>query len=1051
MVLPQAVGGVPGPARHELRRERLLEVLHHNGARPLVLLIAPAGFGKSTVAAAYARDSGASVAWLTLHAGDRDARVLFGRLASSLEGATEQPDLLPSLRRGLDEGADGPGLARLLVSDLSRLATGFIVVLDDYHAAYDADDIHEAVDILVRGLPDTGQVVITAREPPPLSIHGLVVHDAVFVLGADDLRFTPEETAALRQALGGDASHDADADGWVAGILLGGAPRQLGTAGGSLLEVYVEREVLARLRPAQRRWLEMLAVLESITPAAAERLLGPGPWAARLATLAEACAFLVGGDEGSYRLHALVRDALLNRLRRASAHRARAAWSAARALAEESFDVAGAVRACEELGETEQAVALVRRTVEEATRAGRWPAVLSALALLPRAVSRADPQLTLAEAYALLNAARPEPAREAAQTALEHGARSGDVAVQLSATLELANIARWTGDIDAAEDWLAAANYLLVNVQLPDTLAGGQGIRRVARRRALEGRYLGLRGVCLAIRGQIAAARESLESAERLLLLNGSSRELAVVQNNLGAFSIRAGDYAAGRRALAASTRHWRAVGDRVTLATTQLLLGNLQLRLGELEAAGATLARVVEEARVSGALRMQGFGLAATGAWHRANGRIGDAAASFDSSIRLAEEVGERELLVRALRQRAEIALVQQDTATARDLLGRAQIEGQQLGTSVELPLIERALGRLHLAEGAERRALRHFEAALDAASCDWEPDERAVTLYWLGTANLVLGNAFEAEAALREAIDVATCSVGLSILANPGAEDPRLLHYGAEVDVQPTALAELTRLAAMRRPWTGVSTPVLELIVRQELPRLEVRLFGSMIVCRGGNVVEDLAKRDRARELLAFLLLHPGGLAACEIADRLWPELSTERAQHNLRMTAYLLRGFLGKAAVRHSRLTYQLAPRLEVWTDTRAFDDAVQRARQLSGEGAIAALDDARRLYRGPLLADTGWDWVDPLRVSYQARATAVALRLASLVAGVDAARSDALAEWALALDPASEAAYVQLMHNARSRRDAAGRRELTRRYAAMAREYGLRPNPLLLRAI
>src|SRR5579859_6697144 len=77
--------GVPAPAPHELRRERLLEVLHKHRARPLILLVAAAGFGKSTLAATYARDSGAAVAWVSLQAADRDSRRLFARLADALD------------------------------------------------------------------------------------------------------------------------------------------------------------------------------------------------------------------------------------------------------------------------------------------------------------------------------------------------------------------------------------------------------------------------------------------------------------------------------------------------------------------------------------------------------------------------------------------------------------------------------------------------------------------------------------------------------------------------------------------------------------------------------------------------------------------------------------------------------------------------------------------------------------------------------------------------------------------------------------------------------
>src|SRR5580765_8088461 len=103
VVTPLATG-VPAPATHELRRDRLLELLHHHRTRPLILLVAPAGFGKSTLAGTYARDSGAAVAWLTLQPSDRDSQRFFARLLDTFESAFEEQ--LPELRQALAAGAE---------------------------------------------------------------------------------------------------------------------------------------------------------------------------------------------------------------------------------------------------------------------------------------------------------------------------------------------------------------------------------------------------------------------------------------------------------------------------------------------------------------------------------------------------------------------------------------------------------------------------------------------------------------------------------------------------------------------------------------------------------------------------------------------------------------------------------------------------------------------------------------------------------------------------------------------------------------------------------
>ena len=310
--------GIPAPAPHELRRERLLEVLHRQRTRPLILLVAPAGFGKSTLAATYARDSGGAVAWLTLQAADRDTRRLFARLGDALDAGFGEAGSVPRLRSGLDEGADSVGLARLLLDDLAKAPAGFIIVLDDFQVVDESEDVVNAFDALIRDLPDAGQIVITARSAPGLSMTRLVVEGAVFPLGTEDLRFSANETRELREKIrrsqrqvDGEApdptlaaeedQRDLRAEGWVAGILLGGAPRQLNIGPGSLLGSYVEREVLARLSETQQAWLEMLSVFDVITQQAAERMLGPANWGSRLLALAERCPFLVPGQDGSYR------------------------------------------------------------------------------------------------------------------------------------------------------------------------------------------------------------------------------------------------------------------------------------------------------------------------------------------------------------------------------------------------------------------------------------------------------------------------------------------------------------------------------------------------------------------------------------------------------------------------------------------------------------------------------------------------------------------------------------------------------------------------------
>jgi ATP/maltotriose-dependent transcriptional regulator MalT len=1040
--------GVPVPTPHELRRNRLLEVLHKHRTQPLILLVTPPGFGKSTLAGTYARESGGAVAWLTLQPADRDTRRLFTRLAEALDAGFGELNSVPALRAGLTEGGEGVGLARLLLDDLAQAPAGFIIVLDDFHLVDDSAEVIAAIDTMIRDLPpDTGQIVITARSAPPLSWTGLVADGAVFSLGTNDLRFTPDETRKLRQLLRAPADppdpqrqaqedeRDAHAEGWVAGILLGGAPRQLNIGGGTLLGFYVEREILSRLSETEQYWLEMLSVFDQITPQAAERMLGPGNWPSRLLSLAERCPFLAPGPDGAYRLHGLVRDTVLNLLRRRPDDRSKQAWTIAWKLADEAGDPVAVVRACQELGQIESAAAIVRRVALESVRTGRWNAVLVTLELLPDPMRRDNPELSLIEARALLNTGRPDRASDAAEAALHFAGRTGAVEIQIRALIELASIALQR-DIAAAEDWLSAAEHLLRNNRFDEDT-----------RRLLEGQTLGLRGMCATERGEIKVATEAFESGERLLRLYGPSRELANMQQNYGNFCTRTGDYARAEEALDGAASYWRIVGDKNGLAVAHTILGEVHLRMGKPETAGSELNDALTASRAVGARRIEAFTTMSLGQWHRASGRLREAIGYLDEALALADEVGELELLVDTLVSRAEVALLCNDLGSARQLLAQAQAEAQRVGANAPMAGVDRALGRLHLLDGAGARAVSHLEAALERAGEAWGPDQRAETLYWLGTAHLNLGWAQQATACLEQAINLLEGEGEAGLLAGPAAEDSRLLQHGRQVGLKPVVLGEVERLSVTRRPWTGVTWAPAAVVVKNELPRLEVQLFGSFVLHRDGQLVSNSARKvDRVRELAAILILNPQGLPDESIADSMFPEFEHEKALHNLQMAASSLRKLLeSKVAVRYSTGMYQLDPRIELIADVREFDNSLSKARGAAGDQLMQALSKAVELYRGPLLADAAWDWLEPVRLEYRSRYVDAALRLADIYAPLDMSRSDALAEDVLMAAPDTDMAYERLMQNARQRRDQNAMRLIAKRYTHAASQFGFTAHP------
>jgi DNA-binding SARP family transcriptional activator len=429
----------------------------------------------------------------------------------------------------------------------------------------------------------------------------------------------------------------------------------------------------------------------------------------------------------------------------------------------------------------------------------------------------------------------------------------------------------------------------------------------------------------------------------------------------------------------------------------------------------------------------------------------VADAAEYFDESLRLAEEVAEREPTVEALRLKGEMAVFNRDLGTARELLRRAQTEGQLLESAYQLACIERALGRLYLAERSAERAIPHLEAAQARFDQSSGPDEAIVTLYWLGTAYLAHGATRQAEDALERAVALASKLAAISILAAPAAEDGTLLRHGIRLGRDVTTLSNIERLAVTRQAWMTPSVPPAPAPASDNgMPRVEVHLLGSFVVHVDGQLI-DAGVRAAGRDLalLALLLLHPDGLSGREIIELLWPDMPPAKAQANVQMTAYRLRRLLGsRSAVANNRARYQLAPELVTWVDVRQLEEAVKRAGLAPPDEARRHLQEAVDIYRGHLLADTAWTWAEPFRHHYQELAMGALLRLADLVAPDDADTWRRLIHRILSLEPDNEEAFERLLGQARARGDALTQAHVQRRYEAVMAGLGLQPNPRLL---
>ena len=272
---------IPGTRANLVPRPRLVERLNAGLEKKLTLVAAPAGFGKTTLLSEWIPKSPRSVTWLSLDEGDNDPAQFWAYFIASLQGLN--PDLGANAF-ALIHSPQAPPIKSILtelINDLMALSDRFASVLDDYHFI-DSKPIHEALSFLIDHLPANMNLVITAREDPPLPLARLRARNQLAEIRAQDLRFTQEEADAfLRGVMGLELSRqDVVAlgdrtEGWAVGLQLAGLSMQrqadlkafIAEFSGSHRHIldYLTDEVLQRQPENIRSFLLHTAILDRLS------------------------------------------------------------------------------------------------------------------------------------------------------------------------------------------------------------------------------------------------------------------------------------------------------------------------------------------------------------------------------------------------------------------------------------------------------------------------------------------------------------------------------------------------------------------------------------------------------------------------------------------------------------------------------------------------------------------------------------------------------------------------------------------------------------------
>lgn len=989
-------GQVPRAIRHELARPDLLRRLtEHEGN--LVALVAPGGYGKTTLLAQHARRYEGRAVWLSLSQDDADPLVLANHLAGTVRR------VLPSLHlTAWDEsrkrGGSAEGLAHALAQDLNGGTTNFEFILDGCDVLQGT-----AGSWLARWLNDLAEghrLLLSGRAAPPLGLAQRVAHGDARLIGIHELAFSAAETAACL----GDGAPTLEAaqihahlEGWPVGVALVGSG-----AAPQLTPADLIRDVLDGLPTALRQALPEVSVLDVWNEAEASQLgltLPPG-WVG-LVRQAGLPLIPLGGSDRPHQLLREVLDAELQtqRPRHQALHLLvgeRAEASGERLQALQHYLTAGA---------DDRAMTLARVLTEDYENRWEYQLVRQVLEQFPE--HALPPELLRLLGHALLETGEGARGEGLLYRLRQAGQNSPGL------LRSLAVVASRAGQIDRllalTEEGLALS-----------TTPGDQ--RRFLLIKAHALRQADRPAEALVVAQQVAALAES---AGNLVDYGSALGQLEQTYGELGRW---VESEAAVRQALEVYTR----LGMPGRIPQFQINLAGLLLKQDQPAEAHALLDLALPESEQEEGTDLAQL-LELRGDVYLWQSRHAEALEAYERATSVSERLNISILSLRIAPKLSEAAFSLGRLDQAEDALAQLQRAAQ-----ADVPY---AAANLWVCRGLRARHDR-----------DWPGAERAFAaakarLTDLGTAigyRAVLYGA-EASCALEHfTLPDAVCldaDLQRAERFHLLPEDRPLLERLIAACVQLQGLTSALQRLAGPGPEMPIPTPTPETLT------LAIQTLGTLRVQLGGQPVHMPLRKSA--EVLVWLALNGPG-SRDQIIDALWDGSNERRHIEYFKVAVRHLR----LALVTHPAVTfnplpfdegrYRLAERFTVETDTAAARIALKLSTEASLRRALA-------VYAGPFLHTTETDWAATLRLDVLETTVAAALKLGTLLEQTAPDEAVAVYERTAELEPLGEDSYVRLIRLHTARGDEASAKRVYLRYRRMlAEEWGRRPEEELMLA-
>jgi len=980
----------------------------------LVLLYAPAGYGKTTLLADFSRNTNITCCWYFMERTDADKNTFLETLLMSIRLR------FPQFGSNLDSllasaiAADSEGRARfhyeamidaLIAAIETEITERFVLVLCNYQEMNECQEVNELVNHLLRKLPENCVLVIESRATPELDFALLLAHREMIGIGSNLLRFTAQEIRDFALLQGMTAFNEAEAtqlalsfEGWITGILLGAHlggveflpqwshenEKQEFLVDRHHLFSYVVNEVFER-NPELYSFLKEASVLQEMTSSLCTKLLGIQDAARHLHYLEQNGLFVTrrGEDENAtYTCHPVLRELLYNDLREQLPDRFIALHQHAAQLLSADKLYEKAVYHAFEAKANELVSQLIIECHEQMLKQGHAGTVARWIDKLPPTITIRDPRLLLIRTNIHLMVGEQTCAFSLLDTAsiaiTEYVEPEKVPQLQIEIVILRSKALFQYGDYHRALVLCQA-----IQERLPED--------EIKLRADVHTRL----GVCANLLGDFTTGIAQLQKALQLWGRHTIERQTAELHSALASAYSLVGNFALAEHHISRAIAYWERLHDEWGKINNIIRLGGIKQRQGVFVEAEEAFIQALTLARGPiHFLRGEAYSRVSLGELYQDQGLYEQSLNMIEDGLALARHIKDKYLINCTLCFLAMTYLYMGDAETA--LLLVSDVDVQDIHTtslSYEQAVCELAYATILLYQQRYDDAYFHLnkvEASLNKMGLKRELIQAILRM---ALCLLELGRTDEWIQRMEEIVQLLKVQNGYKHLVCIELHHLARLYQIVEMHPQMGRLRDVLELApetleaAPQQLSTPAPAPIIVKIeqptpssmqVVTSQPKLCIRALGEPVVTIDGRPITRW-RMARSMELFFFLLDCERPMRKEQIITGLWSEVD-EQINQTFHSTIYYLRKALDGHGIISQGSTYTLDLTsyfgTNVWYDVTKFQQQRVRAKQaLSQEDdsvAREALQTMLELYEGDYVQPFYSDWCtfkrDELRRMY-----------------------------------------------------------------------------------